>query len=92
MLPNPRLANGGIPPGFIGYAVNLINLDMNDIQARSSFGHGLRETLFYNLFGELQVYETRKEMFAARACIKHGAVSLDGGILKENGIISLGFG
>jgi hypothetical protein len=31
-------------------------------------------------------------MLEARHCIKHGAVSLDGGILRDNGVVSLGFG
>lgn len=37
------------------------------------------------------MYETREEMENARNCITHGAVSLDGGILRKNGMISLGF-
>ncbi|KAJ6288004.1 hypothetical protein OIU76_025408 [Salix suchowensis] len=55
-------------------------------------GYGLRETLFYRLFGELQVYDTEKHMNEAGACIRHGAVSLDGGMIRviENGIMSLG--
>jgi hypothetical protein len=31
-------------------------------------------------------------MLEACHCIKHGAVSLDGGILRDNGVVSLGFG
>lgn len=89
-LPTPILPCGNVPAGFKGYAVNFIN--QTDHNITSATGHGLRETLFYRLFGETQVYETRKDMISARSCIKHGAVSLDGGIIKENGIISLGYG
>lgn len=70
----------------------MVNLDDHHMHIRTSAGNGLRETLLYRLFGELQVYKTRKDMIEARTCIRHGAVSLDGGILKENGIISLGCG
>ncbi|KAJ4726669.1 Protein defective in meristem silencing 3 [Melia azedarach] len=91
-LPDPTLPSGNIPLGFMGYAVNMINLDDKHIHTRIAAGYGLRETLFYRLLGELQVYRTRKDMIDARTCINHGAVSLDGGILKENGIISLGHG
>ncbi|PQQ04219.1 uncharacterized protein Pyn_24805 [Prunus yedoensis var. nudiflora] len=34
----------------------------------------------------------QQDMLAARACIKHGAVSLDGGILRQTGVVSLGYG
>lgn len=92
VFPYPTLPSGNIAPGFLGYAVNMINLDIQHLNTRTDTGHGLRETLFYRLFGELQVYNTREHMTDARACIKQGAVSLDGGILRENGIISLGYG
>ncbi|XP_027158167.1 structural maintenance of chromosomes flexible hinge domain-containing protein GMI1 isoform X1 [Coffea eugenioides] len=89
-LPEPTLPNGKPPPGFLGYAVNMIELDVNFWFWRTASGHGLRETLFYRLFGELQVYENRQCMNMASCCIKDGAVSLDGGILRGNGVISLG--
>ncbi|XAR52204.1 hypothetical protein NMG60_11020146 [Bertholletia excelsa] len=89
-LPDPILQSGNIPSGYLGYAVNMVNLDVCHLHTRTNAGHGLRETLFYCLFGELQVYETREAMKMAKACIKHGAVSLDGGIIRGNGIISLG--
>ena len=90
---NEAMPNGAIPPsGFLGFAVNMIDLDKDQLRVKTSSGHGLRETLLYRLFGQLHVYRTREDMFAARASITQGAVSLDGGILKENGIISLGFG
>ncbi|KAH1202088.1 Structural maintenance of chromosomes flexible hinge domain-containing protein GMI1 [Glycine max] len=81
-LPNPRIANGETPEGFIGYAVNMVDLDINSLQIMTASDFGLRET----------VYNTRENMVAARTCIEDGAVSLDGGILSENGILSLGYG
>ncbi|XP_031249476.1 structural maintenance of chromosomes flexible hinge domain-containing protein GMI1-like isoform X2 [Pistacia vera] len=89
-LPEPILPCGDTPPGFMGYAVNMVDLDEHHVCTRTDAGDGLRETLLYQLFGELQVYRTREDMIEARACIKHGAISLDGGILKENGLICLG--
>ena len=70
----------------------MIDLDIDHLHTRTAAGHGLRETVLYRLLGEVQVYETRECMLEARRCIKHGAVSLDGGILRENGVISLGYG
>ncbi|XP_059434267.1 structural maintenance of chromosomes flexible hinge domain-containing protein GMI1 [Corylus avellana] len=91
-LPHPTFPSGSVPIGFIGYAVNMIDLDIDFLCTRAAAGHGLRETLFYCLLGEVQVYETWEYMLEARHCIKHGAVSLDGGILRDNGVVSLGFG
>ncbi|CAI9092569.1 OLC1v1027852C1 [Oldenlandia corymbosa var. corymbosa] len=92
LLPAPIMPNGNPPPGFLDYAVNMINLDVHYQRWMTPSGYGLRETLFYCLFGELQVYENRKYMNWANSCIKDGAVSLDGGILKGNGVLSLGYG
>lgn len=91
-MEDPKLPDGTVPTGFMGYAVNMVDIDVDHLYTRTSAGHGLRETLFYHLFGELHVYQTREDMMSARSCISHGAVSLDGGILKDNGVISLGFG
>lgn len=91
-LPDPTLPNGRIPAGFMGYAVNMVDLDINHLQTRTPLGHGLRETVLFSLFKKLHVYKSRENMMAARACIDHGAVSLDGGIIRENGILSLGDG
>ena len=88
-LPDPTLPSGNIPSGYLGHAVNMISLEFHHLQTTTA-SHGLRETLFYCLFGELQVYETRENMKMAKACIKHGAVSLDGGIMRGNGVLSLG--
>ncbi|XP_027332090.1 structural maintenance of chromosomes flexible hinge domain-containing protein GMI1 [Abrus precatorius] len=91
-LPNPTLPNGRTPDGFVGYAVNMVDLEINYLQTKTTSGHGLRETVLFSLFKKLHVYKTRENMVAARACIEDGAVSLDGGILRESGILSLGYG
>ncbi|KAJ4850803.1 hypothetical protein Tsubulata_009795 [Turnera subulata] len=91
-MPDPALPDGNKPPGFKGYAVNMVNLDTDHLHTRTTAGHGLRETVLYRLLGELQVYETREQMKQARSCIQHGAVSLDGGILRGNGMITIGRG
>ncbi|KMT16006.1 hypothetical protein BVRB_3g051850 isoform D [Beta vulgaris subsp. vulgaris] len=90
-LPNPILPEGTTPHGFLGYAVNMIDIDVDHLQTRTYAGHGLRETLFYRLFGELQVYDTKEHMKHARGCITtDGAISLDGLIMRGRGIVSLG--
>ncbi|CAL9180289.1 unnamed protein product [Musa hybrid cultivar] len=89
-LSNPLLQSGAVPAGFLGYAVNMINLDIHHWNTKTLSGHGLRETLFYLLFGETQVYQTRADMRQARSCIKQGAISLDGGIVRASGFILLG--
>ncbi|OWM75545.1 hypothetical protein CDL15_Pgr021709 [Punica granatum] len=90
-LPEPFLPTGEIPQGFIGYAVNMIDIETDSLGTRTGKGGGLRETLFYCLFGELQVNDTRENVKEARMSIKHGAVSVNGGILRENGLMSLGY-
>ena len=70
----------------------MIDLDIDHLHTRTAAGHGLRETVLYRLLGEVQVYETRECMLEAHRCIKYGVVSLDGGILREKGVISLGYG
>ena len=86
----PRLANGECPSGFLGYAVNMINVDSANLYCLTATGHGLRATLFYSLFGRLQVYKTRADMAPALPCISDGAISLDGGIIRSTGVFSLG--
>ncbi|KAI5664975.1 hypothetical protein M9H77_24298 [Catharanthus roseus] len=89
-LPDPILANGSPPPGYLGYAVNMIELDSSFWHWKTPSGHSLRETLFYHLFGDLQVYENREAMNRATYCIMHaGAVSLDGGAMKH-GVVTIG--
>ncbi|KAJ1414721.1 hypothetical protein SESBI_18664 [Sesbania bispinosa] len=89
-LPKPRLPNGECPPGFLGYAVNMIHLDSNKLSFLNASGHGLRETLFYGLFSRLQIYKTRNEMLDALPCITDGALSLDGGMIRKCGMFTLG--
>ncbi|XP_062162657.1 protein DEFECTIVE IN MERISTEM SILENCING 3-like isoform X3 [Alnus glutinosa] len=89
-LIKPRLPNGECPSGFLGFAVNMINMDNTNLFCLTASGHGLRETLFYNLFSRLQVYRTRAEMLLALPCISDGALSLDGGMIKSTGVFSLG--
>ena len=89
-LLKPKLPNGESPPGFLGFAVNMINVDGMNQCCLMTTGHGLRETLFYSLFSRLQVYRTRADMLDALTCIKDGAISLDGGIIRNTGVFSLG--
>ncbi|KAF9616413.1 hypothetical protein IFM89_029667 [Coptis chinensis] len=89
-LLKPRLPSGECPAGFLGFAVNMITLESTNLSYLMPSGHGLRETLFYNLFSRLQVYNTRRDMLSALPCISDGALSLDGGMIKTSGIFSLG--
>ncbi|KAI5394106.1 structural maintenance of chromosomes flexible hinge domain-containing protein GMI1 isoform X3 [Lathyrus oleraceus] len=91
-LPDPKMPNGRMPAGFMGYAVNMIDLDIHHLQTRTTSGYGLRETVLFSLFKKLHVYKTRENMVDALPCIEEGAVSLDGGIIRENGTLSLGYG
>ncbi|KAF2315205.1 hypothetical protein GH714_038430 [Hevea brasiliensis] len=90
VLSKPKLPDGSSPTGFLDFAVNMINLDNGNLYCITAKGHGLRETLFYALFSHLQVYRTRTEMLLALPCITHGALSLDGGMIKRNGVFALG--
>ena len=89
-LLKPRLPNGECPPGFLGFAVNMINIDSTHLFCLAANGYGLRETLFYSLFSRLQVYKTRTDMLQALPCISDGALSLDGGMIKATGVFCLG--
>ncbi|KAH0691664.1 hypothetical protein KY289_019022 [Solanum tuberosum] len=89
-IKKPRYLNEETPPGFLGFAVNMINIDTANLYCVTSTGHGLRETLFYRLFSQLQVYKTGADMMQALPFIADGAISLDGGIIKSGGIFSLG--
>ncbi|CAN6251311.1 unnamed protein product [Urochloa humidicola] len=79
------------PTGFKGFAVNMINFSAENLNITTKHGYGLRETLFYSLFGELQVYDTRKNMFQAKDYFNGGAISLDGGVIKGKGKLLLGY-
>lgn len=76
----------------MGYAVNMIFLPEEYLQFRTASGYGLRETLFYRLLGKLQVYKSREQLYMASSCIEDGAVSLDGGMMRGNGVISASVG
>ncbi|XP_020527827.1 protein DEFECTIVE IN MERISTEM SILENCING 3 isoform X2 [Amborella trichopoda] len=89
-LVEPRLPTGDYPPGFLGFAVNMISIQSKNLSRVTANGHNLRETLFYSLFSRSQVYRTRSEMQSAIPCISEGAISLDGGMMKSNGIFILG--
>ncbi|XP_019083924.1 PREDICTED: uncharacterized protein LOC104706733 isoform X4 [Camelina sativa] len=90
-MDDPKLSDGDPIPGFKGYAVNMIDLDTEELCIQTYSGYGLRETLFYHLFGNLQVYETQKQVEAALPHINGGgAVSLDGFIAKGNEFIYSG--
>ncbi|KAI3800228.1 hypothetical protein L1987_35539 [Smallanthus sonchifolius] len=91
-LLKPKLPNGESPQGFLGFAVNMIHLDTAHLSSLTSDGHGLRESLFYNLFSRLQVYNTRAHMLQALPFLSHGAVSLDGGLIRSSGVIVFGSG
>ncbi|KAK6926015.1 hypothetical protein RJ641_007734 [Dillenia turbinata] len=89
-LLKPQLANGDCPPGFLGFAVNMIHVDRINLYCVTANGHGLRETLFYHLFSRLQVYKTRADMLNALPLISHGAISLDGGLIRSDADFFLG--
>ncbi|XP_047265424.1 protein DEFECTIVE IN MERISTEM SILENCING 3 isoform X2 [Capsicum annuum] len=89
-FPPPSLSNGKTPPGFLGFAVNMIFPPAEHFQIRTASGHDLRETSFYRLLGKLQVYQSREYLYMARSCIEDGAVSLDGGMIRGNGVVSIG--
>ncbi|XP_056694419.1 structural maintenance of chromosomes flexible hinge domain-containing protein GMI1 isoform X2 [Spinacia oleracea] len=89
---DPTLPDGTTPPGFLGYAVNMIDISVDHIHVKTVAGRGLRETLFYYLFRDLQVYETKEHMKRAFGYIPNSAISLDGGIInkKDTPTVSLG--
>ncbi|XP_076957795.1 protein DEFECTIVE IN MERISTEM SILENCING 3-like, partial [Bidens hawaiensis] len=91
-LLKPNLPSGETPQGYVGFAVNMIHLDTAHLSSLTSDGHGLRETLFYNLFSKLQVYDTRPHMLQALPFLSHGAISLDGGLVRSNGVLVFGTG
>lgn len=68
----------------------MINIDNSNLHCVSKSGHTLRETLFYNLFSNLQVYKSQEDMLNVWACITTGAISLDGGMIRRPGIFSFG--
>ncbi|CAN1762402.1 Protein DEFECTIVE IN MERISTEM SILENCING 3 [Linum perenne] len=53
-LLKPKLPTRESPPGFLGFAVNMIYVEYINMFYVTSGGHGLMETLFYNIFLRLQ--------------------------------------
>lgn len=90
IIEDPKSSDGILPEGYMGYAVNMIKLDHEELFPSASSGNGLRGTLFFNLFSYLQVYKTRNHMKQAISYIRDGAVSLDGGMLRRKGVIECG--
>jgi hypothetical protein len=68
--------------GSLGYAVNLIHLNEEQLKIRI-LGRGLRESLFFLLFDYLEVFDTRNNMLRAQRNIRSAAVSLDGGLIRK---------
>ncbi|KAF6148349.1 hypothetical protein GIB67_025568 [Kingdonia uniflora] len=89
-LLKPSLPTGECPHGFLGFAVNKIDLENINLSCLTINGHGLRETPFYSLFSCVQVYKTRSEMQLAHPCISEGALYLDGGMVRSNGVFTFG--
>lgn len=89
-LPKPRLPGGGVPRGFLGFAVNMIFIDVTKQFSFTPRVNGLRETLFYSLFSKMQVYRSEEDMQHALPYMTDGAISLDGGIIgvKDKNIVS----
>ncbi|CAN8277312.1 unnamed protein product [Cochlearia groenlandica] len=89
-MDKPYLPNGDPIPGFIDYAVNMINISPENLNIQTSSGHGIRETLFYHAFKKLQVYETGQSLESALPYIDGGdAVSLDGVVARRRNGVSI---
>ncbi|CAK9270579.1 unnamed protein product [Sphagnum jensenii] len=85
-IPQPGPSKGPCPEGFLGYAVNLLHLNPQQLECYATPSeHGLRESLFFQLFSFLQVYDTKENMIQAQQYLAAGAVSLDGSLLHSNG-------
>uniref|UniRef100_A0A494G8F5 Uncharacterized protein n=1 Tax=Solanum lycopersicum TaxID=4081 RepID=A0A494G8F5_SOLLC len=66
VIRKPRYLHEETPPGFVGFAVNMINIDT------------------------LHVYKTKADMMQELPFKADGAISLDCGIIKGVGILTLG--
>ncbi|KAH7428856.1 hypothetical protein KP509_09G020200 [Ceratopteris richardii] len=84
--------NGLVPAGFLGYAVNLLHVNDEHLNFRIQSGNhgGLRGSLLYSLFKELQVYDTRRNLLRAKDALKTGGISLDGGVVRAKGCEDFG--
>jgi hypothetical protein len=88
IMPDPGPAAGPCPEGFLGYAVNLLQFNPQQLQCYATPAkHTLRESLFFQLFAYLQVYDTKVHMLAAQEFFTTGAVSLDGGLIRAKGTL-----
>ena len=88
IMPDPGPASGPCPEGFLGYAVNLLRFNPQQLQCYAMPAkHTLRESLFFQLFAYLQVYDTKDHMLAAQDFFTTGAVSLDGGLIRAKGTL-----
>ncbi|MCO5578062.1 hypothetical protein L7F22_031900 [Adiantum nelumboides] len=77
-----KLIDGSVSRGFSGYAVNFVQLNEEH--------GGLRESPFYSLLKELQVYDTRRNLFSAKSALTAGGTSLDGSMVQERGCEDFG--
>ncbi|KAG0563617.1 hypothetical protein KC19_8G045600 [Ceratodon purpureus] len=75
--------------GSLGYAVNMIHLNDDQLKIRI-LGRGLRESLFFVLFGYLEVFDTTNNMLRAWKNIRTTAVSLDGGLIRKRNQYEMG--
>ncbi|KAF6153926.1 hypothetical protein GIB67_023703 [Kingdonia uniflora] len=89
-LLKPRLPTRECLHGFLGFVVNMIDLESINLSCLTINGHGLWETLFYSLFSHVQVYKTRLEMQLALQCISEGALYLHGVMVRSNVAFVLG--
>ncbi|KAG0621736.1 hypothetical protein M758_3G044500 [Ceratodon purpureus] len=82
LIPDPGPKHKPRPKGYLGYAVNLLRFNPQQLECYATPAkHGLRESLFFQLFSYLQVYDTKENMLAAQEFHITGAVSLDGGLI-----------
>ncbi|KAG5617258.1 hypothetical protein H5410_017082 [Solanum commersonii] len=72
-FPRPALSNGETLPGIFGYAVNMIFLPAEHLQFRTSSG-------------DASSLESREHLYMASSCIEDGVVSLDGEMMRGNGV------
>jgi hypothetical protein len=88
LIPDPGPKHKPCPKGYLGYAVNLLRFNPQQLECYATPAkHGLRESLFFQLFSYLQVYDTKEHMLAAQEFHTTGAVSLDGGLIHAKSFL-----
>ena len=92
IIEDPNLSVGILPKGYMGYVVNMIKMDQEELCASTSSGIGLRGTLFFNLLSYLQVYKTRNHMKHVISYIRDGDISMDRSILRRNFLLIVEIG